>query len=151
METFWRIAPWLGRLILLAVALLFNFIAWPALVDPVQAATAHGVSIGSAEALSRVRIGFGATTLASAIIALLCLIRPGRVITGLYFVLIWVGVITVVRIIGVAINGPNEFDLRVLRPEIAILLLTVVSIFIERGKQRRELKGSRMRVAESLG
>jgi hypothetical protein len=137
MEIFWRTAPWLSRLILLVVTALFTTLAWPALVDPVQAAAAHGVSIGSVEALSRVRIGFGAVPLASAIIAFVCLVWPRRILTGLYFVLIWVGVITVVRIIGVTINGPNDFDLRVLRPEIAILALTIVSIFIERGKQRR--------------
>ena len=150
MEIFWRIAPWLGRLILLIVTVLFTTLAWPALVDPVQAATAHGVSIGSAEALSRVRIGFGAVPLAAAIIAFMCLVWPRRTLIGLYFVLIWVGVITVVRIIGVAVSGPNDFDLRVLRPEIVILALTIVSIFIENGKQRRELNGARMRVAESL-
>lgn len=150
MEILWRIAPWLGRLILLVVAVLFSVLAWPVLVDPVREATAHGVSIASAEALSRVRIAFGAIPLASAMIAFLCLLWPGRVLTGLYFVLIWVGVITVVRIIGVTINGPSDFDLRVLRPEIIILALTVLSIFIERAKQRRELKDSRMGVAESL-
>jgi hypothetical protein len=150
MEIFWRIAPWLGRLILLAVTVLFTTLAWPALVDPMQAAAAHGVSVDSAEALSRVRIGFGAVPLAAAIIAFLCLIWPRRILIGLYFVLIWVGVITMVRIFGVAINGPNEFDFRVLRPEIVILALTVASIFIERGRQRRESKGSRISVAESL-
>jgi hypothetical protein len=150
MEIFWRFAPWLGRLILLVVAVLFTVLAWPALVDPVREAAAHGVSIGSAEALSRARIGFGAIPLASAIIAFLCLLRPGRVLTGLYFVLIWVGVITVVRIIGVATNGPSEFDVKVLRPEIVILALTSASIFIERGKQRRELRSASTRVAQSL-
>jgi hypothetical protein len=140
METFWRFAPWLSRLILLVVTLLFARLAWPALADPVQEATTHGISLGSAEAVSRLRIGFGATPLAAAIIALLCLISPRRVLIGLYFVLTWVGVITVVRIIGVATNGPNDFDLRVLSPELVILGLTAVSIFIERGKQRRELK-----------
>jgi hypothetical protein len=139
MEIFWRIGPWLGRLILLFVTVLFAALAWPALVDPVKEATAHGVSIGSAEALSRVRIGFGAIPLATAIVAFMCLVWPRRVLTGLYFVLIWVGVITLVRVIGVAVSGPNDFDLRVLRPEIVILVLTVVSIFIERGKRRQAI------------
>lgn len=150
METFWRFAPWLSRLILLAVTLLFGRLAWPALADPVREATTHGITLGSAEAVSRIRIGFGAVTLASSIIALVCLISPRRVLTGLYFVLIWVGVITVVRIIGVTINGPNEFDLTVLRPEFVILALTIVSIFIERSKQRRELRNPRVSAAESL-
>ena len=56
--------------------------------------------------------------------------------------------ITVVRIIGIVINGPNAFDVMVLRPEFVIMALTVVSIFIERGKQRRESKN--FRVAESV-
>ena len=148
METFWRFAPWLSRLILLAVTLLFARLAWPALADPVQEATNHGISLGSAEAVSRIRIGFGAV-LASSMIALVCLISPRRILTGLYFVLIWVGVITVVRIIGVTSNGPNEFDLTVLRPEFVILALTIVSIFIERSKQRRELRDPRVSAAES--
>ena len=48
------------------------------------------------------------------------------------------------------VSGPNEFDLRVVRPEIVILALTIVSIFIEHGKQRRDLNGSRVRATESL-
>ena len=151
METFWRSAPWLSRLILLAVTLLFARLAWPALADPVQEATNHGISLGSAEAESRIRIGFGAIPLATSIIALVCLISPRRVLTGLYFVLIWVGVITVVRVIGVIINGPNDFDLQVLRPEFVKLGLTIVCIFIERGKQRREIRNPHVSTAESLG
>ena len=150
METFWRFAPWLSRLILLVVTLLFAHLAWPALFDPVHEGAAHGISLGSAEAVSRLRIGFGAIPLASAIIAFLCLISPRRVLTGLYFVLIWVGVIMVVRIIGVIINGPNAFDLSVLRPEFVILILTTLSIFIERRKQRGELKSFRASTAESV-
>lgn len=150
METFWRFAPWLSRLILLVVTLLFARLAWPALFDPVHEGAAHGISLGSAEAVSRLRIGFGAIPLASAIIAFLCLISPRRVLTGLYFVLIWVGVIMVVRIIGVIINGPNAFDLSVLRPEFVILILTTLSIFIERRKQRGELKSFRASTAESV-
>ncbi len=150
METFWRFAPWLSRLILLAGTLLFACLAWPALADPVQEATTHGISLGSAEAVSRIRIGFGAIPLATAIIAFVCLISPRRVLTGLYFVLIWVGVITVVRVIGVIINGPNAFDLAVLRPEFIILALTIVSIFIERGKRQREIRNPRVITAESL-
>jgi hypothetical protein len=150
METFWRFAPWLSRLILLAVTLLFARLAWPALADPVQEATTHGISLGSAEAVSRIRIGFGAIPLATAIIAFVCLISPRRVLAGLYFVLIWVGVITAVRVIGVIINGPNAFDLGVLRPEFIILALTIGSIFIERGKRQREMRNPRVSTAESL-
>jgi hypothetical protein len=150
MEAFWRYAPWLSRIILLAVTLLFARLAWPALADPVQEAATHGISLGSAEAVSRIRIGFGAVTLATSIITLVCLLSPRRVLTGLYFVLIWVGVITVVRIVGIAISGANAFDLWVLRPELAILTVTIVSIFIERGKRQRELRSHRIGAAESV-
>ena len=122
------------------MTLLFSLLAWPALVDPIQEAARHGITLGSAEAVSRIRIGFGATTLAAAAIAFVCLISPRRLLTGLYFVLMFVGVITIVRIIGVITSGLNDFDLRVLRPEIAMLALTSLSIVLERGKQRRELK-----------
>ena len=66
------------------------------------------------------------------------MISPRRVLTGLYFVLIWVGVITVVRAIAILVNGPNDFDLLIMRPEIVILVLTVLCIFLERARQRRE-------------
>jgi hypothetical protein len=150
METFWRFSPWLSRLILLAVTLLFTFLAWPFLADPVHTAATSGISLGSAEAVSRLRIGFGALPLSSAIITLVCLISPNRLLTGLYFVLIWVGVITAVRIVAIILGGANDFDLKVLRPEFVILALTIVSILIERGKRRRELKNPRMSTAESL-
>jgi hypothetical protein len=150
MEIIWRFGPWLSRLILLAVTLLFTYLACPSLTDPVQTAATHGISLGSAEAVSRVRIGFGALPLASAIITLLCLISPQRVLTGLYFVLLWVGVITAVRIIGVIINGPNAFDMTVLRPEFVILILTTISILTEQGKRRRVLNYAGKSVAQSL-
>ena len=83
----------------------------------------------------------------TSIIAVICLVWPRRLLTGLYFVLIWVGVITVVRAIAVLIYGPNDFDLQVLRPEIIILALTVACIFIERAKQRRD--SGKLRVEEA--
>ena len=83
----------------------------------------------------------------TSIIAVICLVWPRRLLTGLYFVLIWVGVITVVRAIAVLIYGPNDFDLQVLRPEIIILALTVACIFIQRAKERRD--SGRLRVEEA--
>jgi hypothetical protein len=138
MEKFWPYAPWLSRALLLIVALLFARLSLPAIVDPVREASSHGISLASPEAVSRVRAGFGSTLLAAVVVAVICLISPRRVLTGLYFVLIWVGVITVVRAIAILINGPNDFDLLVLRPEIVILVLTVLCIFLERARQRRE-------------
>lgn len=48
-----------------------------------------------------------------------------------------VGVVTAARLVGIAIDGPAEEAVRLLRVEIILLGLSVAAIFLERARLRR--------------
>jgi hypothetical protein len=58
-------------------------------------------------------------------------------LTGLTVLAITVGVVTAARLVGIAIDGPAEEALKLLRVEIILLTLSVAAIFLERARLRR--------------
>src|SRR5882724_3573758 len=85
---FWRIAPWLTRLMLIPPSAIFALIASRYLFSPVQTGAGIGLVFNTAVAITIVRVGFGGFPLACAIFTLSCLISRARVLTGLGFVAI---------------------------------------------------------------
>jgi len=145
MTLFWRMAPWFPRLLLLLATVLFSLIGFKYLGDPVEKAASDSIVLGSVMAISRVRVGFGGFPLALSFILLGCLLSPKRQLTGLAVLATTVAVITVARLVGIALDGPAEEAVRLLRVEIVLLALSVASIFLERARLRRldrELRGA---------
>jgi len=137
MTLFWRIAPWLPRLLLLLATALFFLIGFRYLGDPVNKAAADSIVLRSVMAISRVRVGFGGFPLALSFILLGCLLSPKRVLTGLAVLATAVGVLTAARLVGIAIDGPAEEAMKLLRVEIVMLTLSVAAILLERARLRR--------------
>lgn len=137
MTLFWRAAPWLPRILLLLATVLFFLIGFRYLGDPVNKAAADSIVLGSVMAISRVRVGFGGFPLALSLILLSCLVSQKRLLTGLSVLATTVGVVTVARLVGIAIDGPAEEALKLLRVEIVLLVLSVAAIFLERARLRR--------------
>jgi hypothetical protein len=137
MSLFWRAAPWLPRILLLLATVLFFLIGFGYLGDPVNKATADSIILGSVMAISRVRVGFGGFPLALSFILLGCLLSRKRLLTGLTVLATTVGVVTAARLVGIAIDGPAEEALKLLRVEIILLALSVAAIFLERARLRR--------------
>jgi len=137
MTLFWRAAPWLPRILLLLATVLFFLIGFRYLGDPVNKAAADSIVLGSVMAISRVRVGFGGFPLALSLILLSCLVSQKRLLTGLSVLATTVGVVTVARLVGIAIDGPAEEALKLLRVEIVLLALSVTAIFLERARLRR--------------
>jgi hypothetical protein len=137
MSLFWRAAPWLPRILLLLATVLFFLIGFRYLGDPVNKAAADSIVLGSVMAISRVRVGFGGFPLALSFILLGCLLSQKRLLTGLTVLAITVGVVTAARLVGIAIDGPAEEALKLLRVEIILLTLSVAAIFLERARLRR--------------
>lgn len=151
MARFWRFALWLPRLLLLFAALLFSVIALKYLGDPVKNAAADAITLGSVMAISRIRVGLGGFPLALALILLGCLLSRDRVLTGLVVLAITVAVVTVARLIGIAVDGAAPEAVRLLRVEMILLALAVAFIFIERaGRRRAESSPQRMRAPSPL-
>ena len=82
MNTLWRAVPLILRAILLAVALLLTIISLHYLVDPVGRAATDAITLGSAMAVSGVRVSFGAFPLAIAVLLLACATSPTRTLHG---------------------------------------------------------------------
>jgi len=137
MTPFWRAALWFPRLLLLFATVLFFMIGFRYLGDPVNKAAADSIILGSVMAISRVRVGFGGFPLALSIVFFTCLLSPRRLLTGLTLLATTVAVVTAARIVGIALDGPAEEAMKLLRVEIVLLALAVAAIFLERARLRR--------------
>jgi hypothetical protein len=131
---FWRVAPWLTRLLLLAAATLFFLIGLKYLRAPVENAGADAIILGSVMAISRVRVAFGAFPLSLSLILLGSLLSRKRVLGGLTVLATTIAVVTAARLLGIVLDGPAEEAIRLLRVEAVLLALSVAAIFIERAR-----------------
>src|SRR5215510_2926780 len=104
MKTFWKIAPWLTRLILVPPTIIFALIGVRYIVHPAAAAATVGIALTTPLASTILRIGFGAFPLGCSLFTLWCLISRRRILTGLGFVSIMIGVALVVRIFGIVMD-----------------------------------------------
>lgn len=126
---------WLSRAVLLAATFLFSMIALRNLVDPVGAVAPHEITLGSPAGITVARVGLGGFPLAFAIILGACLVT-GRLVTGLGGLAIVAVVVTGARVLGLVVDGPAEFTLHVLKPEVALIIASTATFFLERGRRR---------------
>src|SRR5882724_856596 len=133
MEKFWKLSPWLVRLILAPPVLIFGMIASRFLRDPVHEATAVGISFVSPLGLTIARVGFGAFPLACSIFTLACLLSSRRLLTGLGFVTTVMSAALVVRVFGMLADGTTRENMHLVTAETVFLALMLVGVFIERG------------------
>jgi hypothetical protein len=134
--TFSRFAPWLNRFVLLAATLVLAMIGRKFITDPVGAAAAANISLGSALAVTNMRASFGAFPLGCAIVAFACVISTRRHLAGLSFVATIIGVALAVRIFGVLMDGTLSESVRVLFAEGALLSFSVIGILAELSRRR---------------
>jgi hypothetical protein len=134
-RTFWDYAPWLARFILAVPTLLFVRIGWKYVSDPLQVAAGSGMVLGSPSAITDTRAE-GAIFLAFAVIALVSLLSTRRLLAGLAVVAIVVGFVTATRVLGVLVDGAAPETVFKLIPELVLLPLSVVGLFIELGRLR---------------
>jgi uncharacterized protein DUF4345 len=139
-KTFSRFAPWINRLVLAGATFVFAMIGLRYVSDPVHAAAETGVSLGSALALTTTRVGSGAFPLGFAIFTFACLVSTRRLLTGVSLVAIVITTAIVVRLIGLAVDGPDPASNRLFIPEAIMLLLAATGIVLERARRRNDPK-----------
>jgi len=132
----WWFVSWLSRIVLFAATAIFSLIAVKYLADPVGTAAAFKISLGSAAAVTNMRVGFGALPLGFALITVGCLVSARRHVTGLWFVMTILGAATAGRILGIVVDGPAKESLMVLRPEVVLLTLSSVGLALELRRRR---------------
>lgn len=150
MKTFWKFAPWLTRLILVPPAIIFALIASRYIVHPAEAAATVGISLNTPLAATITRIGFGAFPLGCSLFSLSCLISIKRVLTGLAFVTIMIGVALVVRVYGTIIDGTIRESLGLIGAETVLLVLSVTGAVIETRRRKRSLASANKARADVL-
>jgi len=136
MSTLWKMSPWIGRLIVLAVAGLFMMISLKFVLDPQHAAASAGITIAPGIGTTNTRAGFGGFPLGFAAILLFCLFSPRRLLAALSSIAAVAAVILAVRLFGAARDATFAGSAHLLIPEAAILVVSLLAAAIEAGRRR---------------
>lgn len=131
-----RFVPWFSRVVLFLATALFTVIAVRYVGNPIGTTAPFKISLGSVAAVTNMRVGFGAFPLGFAVVTLACLVSTRRHLAGLWFLVTIVAMVTAVRILGIVVDGPAEDSLKVLRPEVVLLLLSSAGLRLELGRRR---------------
>jgi Domain of unknown function (DUF4345) len=131
-------STWLGRTVLASAVLLLLRISLAHMVDPAGAVAPNQITLGSPAALTIMRVS-GSVFLAVALALGVCLLSERRLLDGLGLLAIFATTLTAVRLIGLAVDGPAPFTLKVLKPEVALVLLSSAAFLVER-RRRHELQ-----------
>ena len=127
---------WFGRIVLAAATVLFSLVALRQIADPIGASAPHQISLGSSDAITITRVT-GATFLGVALVLAACLASERRLLTGLGVLATIITAVTAVRILGLVLDGPAPFTLQVLKPEVALVLLSSTAFLVERRRRLR--------------
>ena len=136
---FWHFAPWMARIPLGFATVLFTLIGLKYLAAPVATAAADSISLGSVMAISRLRVAFGGFPLGLALVLAACLVSPGRALDGLIVLSTTLAAVIVARLTGIGIDGAAAEAIRLLGVEIALLVLSLAAMLLERARRRRAL------------
>jgi hypothetical protein len=131
MKNFWKISPWLSRLIILAVAGLFTMISLKFILDPRAAAENSGIIIQPGVGYTNTRAGFGGFPLGFAAILVYCLFSSRRLLAALSFIVTIATVILAVRLYGAAEDATFSQSAHILIPETVILAVSLLGVVLE--------------------
>jgi uncharacterized protein DUF4345 len=133
-----------GRIVLGAAATLLGAIASKYLADPVGAVAEHRIVLGSAEAVTIMRVS-GGVFLGIALVLVGCALSERRVLTGLGVLATVAGAITAARLLGLALDGPAPFTLFVLKPELGLVAASTTAFLLERRRARPRVPAADVR------
>jgi hypothetical protein len=136
MRVFWKLSPWIGRLIVLGVAGLFTMISLKFILDPQHAAANAGIAIAPGIGTTNTRAGFGGFPLGFAVILVFCLFSPRRLLAALLAIATVSGVILAVRLFGAAMDATFAGSAHLLIPEAAILVVSLLAAAMEARRSR---------------
>jgi len=126
-----------NRLVLAGATILFSLIGIRYVLDPINAVAPHQISLGSNEAITIMRVS-GGVFLGIAGVLLACIFSQRRLRAGIGVLALVSIAVTAVRLFGLAVDGPAPFTLQVLKPEIALVVLSALGFLFE----TRRLQGS---------
>ena len=120
---------WFARIVTLYALLIFAFLAYLYILEPLKHITGFGISAtGSPESVNFLRAGPGALFLGLALYSGYGLIRPGRLVNCLWVLVIFNACVVGVRLFGIAVDGMSPVQLSELRNEGLSWLLFVAAL-----------------------
>jgi hypothetical protein len=131
MTYFWKVVPWLSRLIILAVAGLFMMISLKFVLDPLHAAANSGITIQPGVGYTNTRAGFGGFPLGFAAILVFCLFSSRRLLAALSSIATVAAVILAVRLYGALQDATLSQSVHLLLPEMAIPVVSLLGATME--------------------
>jgi hypothetical protein len=135
---------WFSRIVLAAATLLLLLrISLEDVVDPIGSVAPHAIALGSAEAITIMRVS-GGVFLGIALALVACLASERRILVGLGLLATIATTILLVRLAGLAVDGPAPFTTKVLKPGVALVLFSGIALLFER-RRREEPLGVRER------
>jgi hypothetical protein len=135
-----RRARWFSRAVLVAATALFAAIGARYVVDPVGAVAPHRIVLGSAEAITVIRVS-GGLFLGVAGVLGYCAVSAARLRAGSGVLAAVATAVTVTRLLGLVLDGPAPFTLRVLKPEVVLVGLATASLVLARSGALRVAGG----------
>jgi hypothetical protein len=131
-------APYAARIILLLPAIIFALIGMRDVFHADQTGAASGIVLHMALGHTILRVAFGAFPLGCSIYMFFCLLAGRRVLMGLSFTSIMIGVVLAVRVFGMLTDGTVQESMRLVRIEGSLWLLTVLGLVLEAQSIRRK-------------
>jgi hypothetical protein len=129
------LSVWVGRVVLGLAGLLLLRVGFGLMFDPVRAVTEQGIALPSASAVTSMRaVGGGFVGVGVLLLATLAAQRWLR--SGLILLLTFAGTVTAGRLVGLALDGPAPFTLKVLKPEVALVVLSGLALLTIFRRQR---------------
>jgi hypothetical protein len=139
MSNFWKLSPWLSRLIILAVASLFTMISLKFVFNPQQAAADSGIIIEPGLGFTNTRAGFGGFPLGFAAILVFCLFSARRLLAALSSIVTVASVILAVRLYGAAQDATFGLSAHLLIPETALLIIALLGAVMETKRRTHDM------------
>ena len=116
---------WFTRIVMIYAALIFSFLGYLYMVEPLEHIAGFGVSAsGTPEAINFMRAGPGALFTGLALTA--CI--------GLWIIVLFNGCIVAGRLLGIAVDGVTPLQLTELRDEGVSWLFFVAALIVYRGE-----------------
>ena len=122
---------WFARIIVAYALLIFTFLAYLYIFEPLEHIAIFGVSAsGVPESINFLRAGPGALFLGMALFAAYGLARPGQLHSCLWVLVVFNACVVAVRLFGIVVDGNSVKQLSELRNEGLSWLLFVASLVI---------------------
>jgi uncharacterized protein DUF4345 len=132
---------WVGRVVLGLAGLLLVRIGFGLVLDPVRAVTDQGIVLPSPSAASSMR-ALGGGFVGVGLLLLISLPVERWLRSGLALLLTFAGALTAGRLVGLALDGPAPFTLKVLKPELALVFFSGLALLMTFRRQRPDKSSS---------